>query len=95
MTLVISGRIQEAFHEVTGLTIQQYNVHCRQDDLVFARMIFAHQGRRLGLHPGDIAQDLNVSRSIIYHYMKIYPDEVKYNAEFRSMAERVDKILTQ
>lgn len=93
--LAIVGRIQEALHEVTGLTLQQYNVHCRQDDLVFARMIYAHQGKKLGLHPDDTAKDLNISRSMIYHYLQKYGDEVMYNSEFRFMAERVDKILTQ
>lgn len=93
--LVISVRIQEAIHEATGMTIDQYRVHSRVEGLFYARMIFAHQGKRLGLHPDDTAQDLNVSKSMIYHYLKKYGDEVMYNSEFRGMAERVDKILTQ
>ena len=93
--LVISVRIQEAIHEATGMTIDQYRVHSRVEGLFYARMIFAHQGKRLRLHPDDTAQDLNVSKSMIYHYLKKYGDEVMYNSEFRGMAERVDKILTQ
>lgn len=93
--LVISVRIQEAIHEATGMTIDQYRVHSRKEEYVFARMIYAHQGKRLGLSPEDSARDLNISRSMIYRYMMKYPDEVKYNSDFRSMAERVDKILTQ
>ena len=93
--LVISVRIQEAIHEATGMTIDQYRVHSRVEGLFYARMIFAHQGKRLGLHPDDTAQDLNVSKSMIYHYLKKYVDEVTYNSEFRDMAERVDNILTQ
>ena len=92
---IISGRIQEAIHEATGMTIEQYRVHSRKEEFVFARMIYAHLGKRLGLHPDDTAQDLNVSSSMIYHYLKKYGDEVMYNSEFRGMAERVDKILTQ
>lgn len=93
--LLVSIRIQEAIHEATGMTLEQYRVHSRKEEYVFARMIYAHQGKRLGLSPEDSARDLNISRSMIYRYMMKYPDEVKYNAEFRSMAERVDKILTQ
>jgi len=91
--LAIAGRIQEALHEVTGLTPLQYNVRCRQDDLVFARMVFAYHGRRMGLSPDEISKELNISKSMVYHYLKIYPDEVKYNPKFRDMAEGVDKIL--
>lgn len=91
--LAIAGRIHEALHEVTGLTPLQYNVRCRQDDLVFARMVFAYQGKRMDLSPDEISKELNISKSMVYHYLKIYPDELKYNPKFRDMAEEVDKIL--
>jgi hypothetical protein len=92
---IISGRIQEAIHEASGMTIEQYRIHSRKEEFLFARMIYAHQGKRLGLHPDDTAKDLNISRSMIYHYLQKYGDEVMYNSEFRGMAEMVDKILTE
>ena len=92
---IISLRIQEAIHEATGMTIEQYRIHSRKEELVFARMIYAHLAKKFGLHPDDTAEELAFSSSIIYHYLKIYADEVRFNSEFRIMAERVDKILTQ
>jgi len=86
-------RIREAIHEATGMTIEQYRVHSRKTELVFARMIFSHYGKRAGLSPEEISICLDRNKSMIYHYFKGYADEVKYTPCFRTMAQKVDKFL--
>lgn len=41
----------------------------------------------------DIAKILNRNRSMAYYYIEKYIDEVKYNKEFRELAERVEEKL--
>jgi hypothetical protein len=86
-------RIKEAIHEATGMTIDQYRVHSRKEDYVFARMIFSHYGKRADLSPEEISICLNRNKSMVYHYFKRYADEVRYTPKFRCLAQKVDKFL--
>lgn len=86
-------RIQVAIHEVTGYTIEEYRIHSRKEDLVFCRMIFSYQGKRMDLSPDEISRNLNISRSMVYHYLKVYPGEIRFNPKFRGLAERVEKLI--
>ena len=86
-------RIKEAIHEATGMTLDQYRVHSRKTELVFARMIFSHYGKRAGLSPEEISSCLERNKSMIYHYFKGYANEVRYTPKFRCMAQKVDKFL--
>lgn len=86
-------RVQMAIHEVTGYTIEEYRIHSRKEDLVFCRMIFSYQGKRMDLSPDEISRNLNISRSMVYHYLKVYPGEIRFNPKFRGLAERVEKLI--
>lgn len=86
-------RIKEAIHEAMGMTLDEYRVHSRKTEYVFARMIFSHYGKRAGLSPEEISNCLDRNKSMIYHYFKRYADEVRYTPLFRGMAQKVDKFL--
>jgi len=86
-------RIKEAIHEATGMTIEQYRLHSRKTELVFARMIFSHYGKRAGLSPEEISLCLERNKSMIYHYFNGYADEVRYTPKFRCLAQKVDKFM--
>ena len=86
-------RIKEAIHEVTGMTLDEYRVHSRKEEFVFARMIFSHYSKRVGLSPEEISTYLDRNKSMVYHYFKRYADEVRFTPCFRGMAQKVDKFL--
>lgn len=88
-------RIENAIHEVTGLKLSQYSVRGRKRDTFFARMIFVHHCKREKMKLVDIAKLVNRDHSSMLHLLNKYNDEVKYNAIFRDMAERVNNILKQ
>ena len=91
--LAIIERVQGAIHEATGMTIDQYRVHSRKTELVFARMIFSHHCNRADLTPEEICTFLDRNKSMIYHYFKRHKDECKYTPAFRQTAAQVDQIL--
>jgi hypothetical protein len=68
-------------------------VHSRKTELVFARMIFSHYGKRAGLSPEEISICLDRNKSMIYHYFNRYGDECKYTPAFRKIALQVEQIL--
>lgn len=88
-------RVEGAIHEVTGLVLSQYSERGRKRDGFFARMLFVHHCRQYKMKLSDIARLVNRDRSSMLHLLNKYNDEVKYNAFFSDMAERVDNILKQ
>lgn len=48
----IIERIKEAIHEATGLTVEEFRIHSRVEELFFARMIFSYHCSREGMTPG-------------------------------------------
>jgi hypothetical protein len=89
----IIERIKAAIHEATGMTIEEYRIHSRKEGYVFARMLFAHYCKRSDLNPEEISICLDRNKSMVYHYFKLYSNEVKFNHRFRFMAQKVDKFL--
>lgn len=86
-------KLIEVIKEVTGLDFDQYTDKSRQRDRFYARMIFAYNLHRNWRRMDDIAKILNRNRSMAYYYIEKYIDEVKYNKEFRELAERVEEKL--
>ena len=86
-------RIENAIHEVTGLTLREYSERSRKRDEFFARMLFVYHCRREKMRLVDIARHVNRDQSSMLHVLNKYNDEVKYNPFFRDMAERVNNIL--
>lgn len=87
--------VQDAIHEATGLMFNDYDNDSRKQNLVFARMLFAHQCRRNNMRLVDIANYIHRGHSAILHLLNVYEDEYKYNAEFRDIADKVNEILTR
>ena len=88
-------RVEGAIHEVTGLMLSQYSAKGRKRDGFFARMLFVHHCRQQKMKLSDIARFVNRDRSSMLHLLNKYNDEVRYNAFFGDMADRVNNILKQ
>lgn len=87
------SKLTSAIKDVTGLDFSRYTDKSRERDKFYARMIFAYNLYRNWRRMDDIAKILNRNRSMAYYYIKKYPEEVKYNKEFRELAERVEERL--
>lgn len=83
-------RIQNAIHEVTGLSFKEYNTKSRKRDGFFARMIFVHHCNQNDIDP---LQYIHRDRTMIYHYSNQYHDEIKFNPYFKKMAKQIDEKL--
>lgn len=88
-------RVTSAIHEVTGLKLSDYRASGRKMDGFFARMMFAHHCRLEGMTFWDIGRFINRERTSVIRTLNDYDKEFKYNAFFRSMAKRVDEILSR
>jgi hypothetical protein len=88
-------KIQNAIHEVTGMTFGEYTTKSRQRESFFARMIFVFHCHRNRMRLTDIAAYVHRDRSSMLHLLKKYNDETKYNPYFRALAERVDDMLNK
>ena len=58
-------------------------------------MMFAHHCRLECMTFWDIGRFINRERTSVIRTLNDYGNEFKYNAFFRSMAERVDEILSR
>ena len=87
------SKIQDAIHEATGLKFSEYTSKSRNGMLFYCRMIFAHHCRKLNMTLKAIATLVKRDHSSMAYVLKKYEDEVKYNPEFRAIAEKVNKIL--
>ena len=88
-------RIENAIHEVTGLTLREYSERSRKRDEFFARMLFVYHCRREKMKLVDIARYVNRDQSSMLHVLNKYNDEVKYNPFFRDMADRVSLLINK
>lgn len=89
-------RVENAIHETTGLLIKDYNQRSRNRLAYYSRLIFTYQCRVVANIPLlEIAKIINRDRSTIYQYPLNYQDEVKFNPNFRMLAQRVDEILVR
>lgn len=85
--------VQNAIHEVTGLTIREYASSRRSRNLFYARMLFVHFCSDLGFKLSQIATFINRDHSTITYVMNKYKDEVKYNRQFKKMAQSIENII--
>jgi hypothetical protein len=88
------NRISGAIHEVTGMSLEDYADGPRTEPKYFCRVLFSIQCKRGGIDPEDIAfRYIQRDRTTILHYLKKYPDELKFNPKFREIAEKVNQKL--
>lgn len=88
-------QIQKAIHEVTGMRFREYTTRSRKRDAFFCRMIFVHHCRKHKMRLIDIAKYVHRDHSSMLHLLNKYKDEVKFNPNFRMMAEQVENILNE
>ncbi len=87
--------VKSALYQVTGLSFNEYTTKSRKRDAFFARMIFAKMCSDI-MKPLEISKLINRDRTTVLHLLKIYDDEVKYNPNFRKLAESAnEKLLKQ
>lgn len=86
----VVSRIQDAIHEVMGLKFSQYTTKSRKRNEFFARMIFVHHCDKNDVDP---MQYIRRDRTMVYHYLHQYHDEIKYNSYFRDLAKRIETKL--
>lgn len=89
------SRIQNAIHEVMGMKFNEYTTKSRQRDGFFARMLFVYHCRQCKMKLTNIAKYVHRDHTSMLHLLKKYDDEVKYNPNFRVLAQRVDNILNK
>ena len=88
--------IKQALKEATGLGFEEYISKSRRREFLFPRMVFVEQMRRVsGANDLNIAKMINRDHSTLSHYRKLYPDELKFNSEFRRIATAVENFINE
>lgn len=91
--MLLVSRIKGAVEEVTGLTFEQYTEDDRRPEGFFARMLFSVHCKKAGIDSKRIIHHIPRDRTTILHYLNKYPDEFRFNKEFRETAEKINLIL--
>lgn len=86
-------KIKDAIHEVTGLTFDEYASKSRKRDGFYARMLFAHHCFENGIKISTVSELIQRDRTTVLYTLNKYYDEVKYNPEFRRLAESFNEII--
>lgn len=88
-------KVESAIHEVMGLSRIEYSGPSKKREFYFARLIFTWQCYQDGIKNRNfIGKCLNKDHATPLRALKKYPDEFKFNSEFRAIAERISAILT-
>jgi hypothetical protein len=88
-------KTKDAIHEVTGLTFNEYSSKSRKRDGFYARMLFAHECSENGIKISTISELIQRDRTTVLYTLNKYYDEVKYNPEFRRLAESFSEIIKE
>lgn len=88
--------IVKAVEKATGLTFAEIIKEGKGIKQYFARLIFAeHAKRRMGLHPKEIAKEMNRTRTLVIRYPSRYETELKTNSRFRTLVEKTESYLNE
>lgn len=87
------SKIQCAVFEATGLKIKDYSSKSRRREAFYARMLFIHHAKRLGINMNTISQLTSRDRSTVIYHLKKYHTDYRYDNTFRVLAERVSEII--
>ena len=87
--------IKDAIQYVTGLRFEDYTQKGRQKDSFFARMILINYCCTIDMSLPEIANIVRRDRTTVVHCVKIYPDELKYNSQFRDIVRKVDNFMSK
>lgn len=86
-------RVSEAIKDVTALELSDYDGPSRRRELVFARMIFICQCKRLGMNSRSIARYINRAPSVVAAALQNYRNDLRFNGYFRSIALGVEELI--
>lgn len=91
---MILFKVESAIQEVTGLALADYTIRSRQTRLYFARMIFSHECDKAGItNKSLIGRYLKRDHATQIRALQQYQTELKYTADFREIAERVEALM--
>jgi hypothetical protein len=86
-------KIKDAIHEVTGMKFNEYITKRRKRNGFYARMLFVHKCSENGMKITTISKLIQRDRTTVLYVLNKYDDEVKYNPEFRRLAEKFNEIM--
>jgi len=86
-------RIQNAILQITGMNLSEYSAKSRKRERFFSRMLFAYHCRRNFMTLKEIGWYVKRDHTSIVYMLKKYPNEIKYNKNFKNIAKRVEDIL--
>lgn len=93
-TSFILRKVEGAIEEVTGMRLKDYAIPSKKRELYFARMIYTQQVFNQGIKNRSlIARNLHKNHATVLRSLRKYPDEFRFNPEFRQIASRVSDIL--
>lgn len=89
-------KVKDAIYEVIGLRYDQYVTKNRMRDTFYARMIIVNYCLKVqNMTLEEIGKIINRDYSTVIHCKKTYQNEIVYNKKFRSMVNKIDKILNK
>lgn len=91
----IVERVEDAVQQVTGFSLKQFAQNNRCRERCYARMIFVYHCRRAKMRLMTISKFVYRDHTTLLHYLNKYDDEVKYNKEFRDLANKVIQKLKE
>lgn len=91
---MILFRVESAIQEVTGMSLREYATSSRKRENYFVRLIYIWQCHTRGIKDRSfIGRRLNKDHTTPLRGLTKYPEELKYNSEFRELVGRVEAVL--
>ena len=91
----IAGFVEDAVQQVTGFSLKQFAQRSRCREMCYARMIFVYHCRRMKMRLVTISKFVHRDHTTMLHYLNKYNDEVRFNKEFRDLANKVVQKLKE
>ena len=87
--------IARAIEQVTGITFEQLCQRTRKWQVVDARVIFCYFAKQTGVRNSDIAFFIGFNHSDVKHYLDLYTDRIKFNKQFRQLANDIQLAISK
>ena len=91
----IAGFVEDAVQQVTGFSLKQFAQRSRCRERCYARMIFVYHCRRIKMRLVTISKYVHRDHTTMLHYLNKYNDEMRFNKEFRNIANKVVQKLKE
>jgi len=82
-------KLNREIKDATGLCFSDYTANHRKRHGLYARLIYTDRCRNMGMDNKQIGLLLNRDRATVAYYTNKYIDELKYNPEFKKLADKV------